>query len=151
MVEMQAPRAIPRERRGSSDALRRSAKACNRCRKRRTKCAGEPPYPCKGCRDALQKCVYSETEKRVTVPESYLVDLQNQARRATHSRPGREDDSSLTDTPTQYIDLGSSGTNNRASSSSAQYCKLRRLLITDQAKRMQTLWEIPHRHILPIA
>ncbi|GAB1212164.1 hypothetical protein ATERTT37_001294 [Aspergillus terreus] len=49
---------------------RRSNVACNRCRNRKTRCAGNPPYPCAACKDANQVCVYSEAEKRVSIPES---------------------------------------------------------------------------------
>ncbi|KNG89755.1 C6 transcription factor [Aspergillus nomiae NRRL 13137] len=59
---------------------RRSIVACNRCRNRKTRCAGNPPYPCAACEDAGQVCVYSEAEKRVSIPESYYRQLQSQAR-----------------------------------------------------------------------
>ncbi|KAL4891150.1 C6 transcription factor [Aspergillus ambiguus] len=58
---------------------RRSNVACNRCRSRKTRCAGDPPYPCAACKDAKQVCIYSEAEKRVSIPESYLRQLQCQA------------------------------------------------------------------------
>ncbi|GES59638.1 C6 transcription factor [Aspergillus terreus] len=67
---------------------RRSNVACNRCRNRKTRCAGNPPYPCAACKDANQVCVYSEAEKRVSIPESYLRQLQSQAAgRSEDSRP----------------------------------------------------------------
>ncbi|KAF7595215.1 Transcriptional activator [Aspergillus hancockii] len=59
---------------------RRSIVACNRCRNRKTRCASNPPYPCVACEDAGQVCVYSEAEKRVSIPESYYRQLQSQAR-----------------------------------------------------------------------
>lgn len=59
---------------------RRSIVACNRCRNRKTRCAGNPPYTCAACEDAGQVCVYSEAEKRVSIPESYYRQLQSQAR-----------------------------------------------------------------------
>ncbi|KAE8133665.1 C6 transcription factor [Aspergillus pseudotamarii] len=59
---------------------RRSIVACNRCRNRKTRCAGNPPYQCAACEDAGQVCVYSEAEKRVSIPESYYRQLQSQAR-----------------------------------------------------------------------
>ncbi|KMK63720.1 C6 transcription factor [Aspergillus fumigatus Z5] len=69
----------------------RSVIACNRCRGRKTRCAGTPPYPCAACEDAGQICVYTEAEKRVSVSESYLRQLQSQARAARqgsdHSLP----------------------------------------------------------------
>ncbi|KAA8649532.1 transcription factor domain-containing protein [Aspergillus tanneri] len=62
--------------------------ACNRCRNRKTRCAGNPPHPCAACEDAGQVCVYSEAEKRVSIPESYYRQLQSQAR-----GPSRPDES----------------------------------------------------------
>ncbi|KAI9042457.1 transcription factor domain-containing protein [Aspergillus affinis] len=69
--------------------------ACNRCRNRKTRCAGNPPYPCAACEDVGQVCVYSEAEKRVSIPESYFLQLQSQAR--TSSRR----DQSANATPAQ--------------------------------------------------
>ncbi|KAJ5638989.1 uncharacterized protein N7484_006851 [Penicillium longicatenatum] len=59
---------------------RRSMVACNRCRNRKTKCAGHPPEPCAACVDVGEPCVYSEAEKRVSITESYYRHLQAQAR-----------------------------------------------------------------------
>ncbi|EXJ77315.1 hypothetical protein A1O3_09541 [Capronia epimyces CBS 606.96] len=78
---------FPRKRRPSNDALKRSsvagrAHSCDRCRGRKTKCAGTFPDPCAACVDAKQPCIYSDSEKRVTVPERYLHNLQAQARKA---------------------------------------------------------------------
>ncbi|KAF9890125.1 Transcriptional activator [Aspergillus nanangensis] len=72
---------------------RRSNVACNRCRSRKTRCAGNPPYPCAACRDINQPCVYSEAEKRVSIPESYLRQLQSQAQ-ADHT-PARSEESRI--------------------------------------------------------
>ncbi|KAJ5083077.1 hypothetical protein N7532_012120 [Penicillium argentinense] len=58
----------------------RSMVACNRCRSRKTRCAGNPPLPCAACVDVGQMCVYSEAEKRVSITESYFRQLQSQAR-----------------------------------------------------------------------
>ncbi|OIW31502.1 hypothetical protein CONLIGDRAFT_611544 [Coniochaeta ligniaria NRRL 30616] len=80
---MQASRTPPaRRRQHSHDVLRRSPVACERCRRRKQKCLGSPPYPCAACNDAGHACVYSESEKRISVPESYLLRLQSQARSA---------------------------------------------------------------------
>jgi Fungal Zn(2)-Cys(6) binuclear cluster domain len=57
----------------SYDPIRRSALACNRCRGRKTKCTGTPPYPCSTCQDAGVDCVYTETERRVQVRERYVM------------------------------------------------------------------------------
>ncbi|KAJ5917725.1 C6 transcription factor [Penicillium verhagenii] len=48
---------------------RRSIVACNRCRNRKTRCAGNPPLPCAACVDVGQACVYSEAEKRISITE----------------------------------------------------------------------------------
>jgi len=45
--------------------------SCNRCRGRKTKCAGEPPFSCAACEDSKQICVYPEAEERVSVPKRY--------------------------------------------------------------------------------
>ncbi|KAJ5156876.1 hypothetical protein N7492_009679 [Penicillium capsulatum] len=67
---------------------RRSMVACNRCRNRKTRCAGNPPLPCAACVDVGHICVYSEAEKRISIPESYLRQLQSQARtRRENHRP----------------------------------------------------------------
>lgn len=118
------------------DALKRSAKACNRCRKRRTKCLGDPPYPCMTCADAGHACVYSESEKRVNVPESYLIELQAQARKAgagagagTSGSDSRDSNSASSDAEAfgQDIELGFSGTDNWVLSGSGQYRRLHAL------------------------
>lgn len=55
--------------------------SCDRCRGRKTKCAGTYPQPCAACVDARQACVYSDTEKRVTVPERYAEGRSPRVRR----------------------------------------------------------------------
>lgn len=55
--------------RKSEDRSRRSMVACNRCRSRKTRCAGNPPHPCAACVDVGKACVYSEAEKRVSITE----------------------------------------------------------------------------------
>ncbi|KAJ9157319.1 C6 transcription factor [Pleurostoma richardsiae] len=80
---MQASKTpLARRRQQPHDVLRRSPVACDRCRRRKQKCLGTPPYPCAACNDAGHSCVYSESEKRISVPESYLLRLQSQARTA---------------------------------------------------------------------
>lgn len=46
---------------------------CNRCRSRKTRCAGNPPLPCAACVDVGQMCVYSEAEKRISITERSVV------------------------------------------------------------------------------
>ncbi|KAJ9605007.1 Transcriptional activator [Cladophialophora chaetospira] len=70
----------------SYESSRRSALACNRCRGRKTKCSGSPPEPCPTCKDAGVECIYTESERRVSVPESYLQELQARARAADEFR-----------------------------------------------------------------
>ncbi|PYH45914.1 transcription factor domain-containing protein [Aspergillus saccharolyticus JOP 1030-1] len=68
---------------------RRSMVACNRCRSRKTRCAGNPPFPCAACEDVGCDCVYSEAEKRVSITESYFRRLLSdaQAARQNSGRP----------------------------------------------------------------
>lgn len=75
------------------------------------------------CADAGHACVYSESEKRVNVPESYLIDLQTKARKAGASGDGQDIDctSSEGDAFGQDIELGFSGTDNWVLSGSGQY------------------------------
>ncbi|CAI7589921.1 unnamed protein product [Penicillium manginii] len=60
--------------------VHRSMVACNRCRNRKTRCAGSPPLPCAACLDVGQPCIYSEAEKRISITESYFRQLQSQVR-----------------------------------------------------------------------
>lgn len=120
-VDMQASKAIARRQHAPSGVLKRSAKACTRCRKRRTKCTGDPPYPCKTCRDVGHTCVYSETEKRVTVPESYLIELQTQARRAINARDHRDRPSDVDSISSPDIELEFTSSDNWVLGSSGQY------------------------------
>ncbi|CAG8051297.1 unnamed protein product, partial [Penicillium nalgiovense] len=77
----------------TEDRSRRSMVACNRCRSRKTRCAGNPPHPCAACVDVGKHCVYSEAEKRVSITESYYRQLRAQApasREGSHSTPSSE-------------------------------------------------------------
>ncbi|RJE24557.1 Transcription factor [Aspergillus sclerotialis] len=118
---MQETRTITHESQAPSDAPKRSAKACNRCRKRRTKCTGEPPYPCKQCRNGGHTCVYPETQRRVTVTESYLIELQAQARRGTNARDSHDCVADVTGTSSQDIELDFTGSDNWVLNKSGQY------------------------------
>ncbi|KAK1146751.1 Transcriptional activator [Aspergillus melleus] len=82
---MQSPRSSPRAHQHLNLA-RRSAVACNRCRSRKTKCAGTPPHACVACRNTRRTCTYPSSERKVTVPESYFLELQARAR-ASNSQP----------------------------------------------------------------
>ena len=75
------------------------------------------------CREMGHSCVYSESEKRVTVPESYLLELQAQARRgatAQEGKKGREGDE-FAEIVNQAIELGFSGTANWILGNSGQF------------------------------
>ncbi|KIW42414.1 uncharacterized protein PV06_05969 [Exophiala oligosperma] len=88
---MQSTRASgSRDRRPSYDTPKRSALACNRCRGRKTKCKGTPPLQCPACEEAGVECIYTETERRVPVLESVLLDLQARARAADHILGARQ-------------------------------------------------------------
>ncbi|CAG8283535.1 unnamed protein product [Penicillium salamii] len=79
--------------RRSEDRSRRSMVACNRCRNRKTRCAGNPPQPCAACVDADKSCVYTEAEKRVSITESHYRQLQTQpsiSRESSHPTPSSE-------------------------------------------------------------
>ncbi|EXJ79177.1 hypothetical protein A1O3_08678 [Capronia epimyces CBS 606.96] len=77
-------------RRPSYDPLKRSPLACNRCRGRKQKCLGIPPHPCTACEDAGVECTYTENERRIPVPESYLLELQARAQLADNSTRSRQ-------------------------------------------------------------
>ncbi|KAJ5174183.1 uncharacterized protein N7482_000060 [Penicillium canariense] len=73
-------------RRSQDRSARRSMVACNRCRSRKTRCAGNPPLPCAACVDVGQACVYSEAEKRISITESYYRQLQSQSQSHAESQ-----------------------------------------------------------------
>jgi hypothetical protein len=112
--------ALARGRHSPLNVLRRSTKACDRCRKRRTKCLGEPPHPCVPCSNAGHTCIYTESQKKVMVSETYLVELQAQARRATATIVGADVPSSE-DGTTPDIELSFTGTDNWVVGSSGEY------------------------------
>lgn len=148
---MQAPNSIIRRPQQPFDVLKRSAKACNRCRKRRTKCAGNPPHPCIACRDTGHACVYSESEKRVTVSESYLLELRAQARRGTNAREPRDADSDVVEMSSQDIELGFSGTDNWVLGNAGQYrmSLLDPCVVVELTELGKILWAIRRRRISP--
>lgn len=73
------------------------------------------------CGEAGHSCVYSESEKRITVSESYLLELQAQARRVTTTREIRTSNTDLADASSQDIELGFTGTDNWVLGNSGQY------------------------------
>lgn len=106
------------------NALRRSAKACDRCRKRRTKCLGNPPHPCVTCSNTGHVCVYTESQKKVMVSESYLFELQAQARHPQASLDGADDPGPRpADGSSPDIELGFTGIDNWVVGASGEYRK----------------------------
>ncbi|KAI1380424.1 fungal-specific transcription factor domain-containing protein [Hypoxylon crocopeplum] len=146
--EMQASKTIARRRHPPPDVLRRSAVACNRCRSRKTKCAGNPPYPCAACREIGHACVYSESEKRVSVPESYLVELQAQARASRRSH-GQDGDPSAAETPVTDVEWGFTGTDNWVMGRSGQYHYMGNSSSTYIANRLNPTAETLAWHMYP--
>ncbi|KAF2015228.1 C6 transcription factor [Aaosphaeria arxii CBS 175.79] len=67
----------------------RSSVACSRCRRRKTKCTGNPPQSCNACIAVHRECTYLEAPKKVLVSESYLLRLRAQARSNEHSEASR--------------------------------------------------------------
>ncbi|KAF4310964.1 C6 transcription factor [Botryosphaeria dothidea] len=59
-----------------SDPYRRTSLACKRCRGRKTKCSGEIPR-CRTCVAGNHECIYLEHERKISVPEYYLHDLES--------------------------------------------------------------------------
>ncbi|KAI0382185.1 fungal-specific transcription factor domain-containing protein [Hypomontagnella monticulosa] len=143
---MQASKAIARRRQPPPDVLRRSAVACNRCRGRKTKCAGNPPYPCAACREVGHSCVYSESEKRVTVPESYLVELQARASRRNHDQ---DVETSSPETPMTDVEWGFTGTDNWVMGRSGQYHYMGNSSSTYIANRLNPTAETLAWHMYP--
>lgn len=82
LMSASTPKTRATARRLSQDTQKRSAVACHRCRGRKTKCLSNAPYPCKSCDDVGAECVYPDIERRVYVPESYLLSLQARAEQA---------------------------------------------------------------------
>ncbi|KAI2795312.1 hypothetical protein POX_a01918 [Penicillium oxalicum] len=64
-------------RRSLNNSKTRSVVACNRCRTRKTRCAGNPPLPCAACLDAGATCLYSEAEKRRFITEKEYRELKS--------------------------------------------------------------------------
>ena len=100
--------------------------SCDRCRARKTKCTGTFPHSCTSCVDANKPCLYSETEKKVTVAERYLHRLQALARRADFQLRGLEpsalDHDSSLNRVTDEVDLVTfTGTDNWVTGKGGQH------------------------------
>ncbi|KAJ6114271.1 hypothetical protein N7486_000049 [Penicillium sp. IBT 16267x] len=135
MVEMVHARRVLR-----SDPSRRSMVACNRCRHRKTKCAGHPPEPCAACVDVGESCVYSEAEKRVSITESYYRYLQSQARTSrnsdSQSAPSVSQSVPERDSPLERDDWWYKGTDNLFVNTSGEHQFVGASSTTHLAKRL---------------
>ncbi|CAM1507747.1 Fc.00g045950.m01.CDS01 [Cosmosporella sp. VM-42] len=74
---------------------KRCSKACERCRVMKVKCSGA--QPCARCARKKKKCHYAVEDKRVSVPESYLHELQNRSNHASAFTHFTDMDMSLPD------------------------------------------------------
>lgn len=82
---------------------------------------GEPPYPCLTCSAAGHTCIYTESAKKVMVSESYLMELQAQARGEPALSETREGTSERTVASSPDIELGFTGSDNWVVGSSGEY------------------------------
>ncbi|KAH8885467.1 hypothetical protein GQ53DRAFT_810159 [Thozetella sp. PMI_491] len=139
---MQASKSLARRHQSSHDVLRRSPVA-----RRKQKCCGTPPYPCAACSDAGQNCIYSESEKRISVPESYLLKLQSQARAAnTRLQDGIP---SPADTTATEVEWAFPGTDNWVVTRPGQYHYMGNSSSTYIANRLNPTTETLAWHMYP--
>lgn len=102
--------------------------SCDRCRARKSKCTGSFPNACTSCIDANKPCIYSESEKKVTVAERYLHRLQTLARRADSQLRGLEqsglgNEHDTSDSMPDEVDLVTfNGTDNWVTGREGQHC-----------------------------
>lgn len=73
------------------------------------------------CSETGHPCVYSESEKRVTVTESYLLELRAQARRAELTQQGGDYAAEPGGASSQEIELRFTGTENWVLDGPGQY------------------------------
>ncbi len=120
---------------------------CERCRRRKQKCLGMPPYSCASCNDGGHECVYTESEKRVSVPESYFMRLQSQAR--VHDVHGGMP--SPAQTAMSEVEWTFAGTDNWVRGRQGQYRESGTRTAGRWAKGTdhQTTWAARHRRTLP--
>ncbi|KAJ6080524.1 hypothetical protein N7467_010277 [Penicillium canescens] len=126
--------------RRSEDRSRRSMVACNRCRGRKTRCAGNPPHPCAACVEVGKTCVYSEAEKRVSITESYYRQLQSQAPEGSQpiisSEPSTSTRYSDSEAPPERDDWWYKGTDNLFLNRSGEHHFVGASSTTHLAKRL---------------
>ncbi|KAI5459220.1 hypothetical protein BGZ63DRAFT_272938 [Mariannaea sp. PMI_226] len=62
-------------RQSGSKIRKKCPKACNRCRSMKVKCSGKEP--CARCERKKVTCQFPATDRRISIPESYLRELEN--------------------------------------------------------------------------
>ncbi|KAL4940410.1 hypothetical protein BDV06DRAFT_230348 [Aspergillus oleicola] len=76
-----------------SAAARKVQKACIQCRAMKVKCSGMDP--CVRCAKRKRRCHYAVEESRISVPESYLRELERRRSPALYSGPPHQQSSRL--------------------------------------------------------
>ncbi|KAK1708865.1 fungal-specific transcription factor domain-containing protein [Colletotrichum lupini] len=76
---------MPQLSQGQYKVTKKCQKACERCRVMKVKCSGS--QPCTRCDRKKHRCIFAVEDKRISVPESYLRELQN--RNSEHSGSDR--------------------------------------------------------------
>lgn len=76
------------------------------------------------CKEGDHNCVYSQSEKRVTVSENYLFDLQARAQRGVTDKGSQDGFANGLEKSSQGIELGFKGADNWVLGSSGEYRKL---------------------------
>ncbi|KAK1724811.1 fungal-specific transcription factor domain-containing protein [Colletotrichum acutatum] len=66
---------MPQLSQGQYKVTKKCQKACERCRVMKVKCSGS--QPCTRCDRKKHRCIFAVEDKRISVPESYLRELQN--------------------------------------------------------------------------
>ncbi|KAK1635885.1 fungal-specific transcription factor domain-containing protein [Colletotrichum phormii] len=66
---------MPQLSQGQYKVTKKCQKACERCRVMKVKCSGSSP--CTRCDRKKHRCIFAVEDKRISVPESYLRELQN--------------------------------------------------------------------------
>ena len=62
---------------------KRSANACERCRKQKIRCSGR--YPCDACSRRSVACRFNDWDQKVSVTRGYIEELQRKAAAAEHA------------------------------------------------------------------
>ncbi|KAH8802558.1 fungal-specific transcription factor domain-containing protein [Xylogone sp. PMI_703] len=147
-MNAQLSKTISRKRRHSDDALKRSAVACDRCRGRKTRCAGRPPDPCAACIDAGRPCNYSDSDRRVTVSESYLQHLRAQAQKAEAGARNAASNPGIS-TPKEVDFVAFTGTDNWVPGNQGEYYYMGNASSTYIANKLNPTTETLAWHMYP--